>query len=262
MIYITPNLDKAYLSNEEKFNLSRLMNEKSFTKAHTPLSYRQINTLSKDKLFPEERDTTKGWRKFSLKELVFFYIVFELKKYGLPHEILKNLSKSFFEEPTAEVAIGYVLTYIEIVLTIKSDGTVDYYDPSHYLLIGIEKTPAIQIHLNSMVNVVREKVGQPLFGIKVSTRNYLWNHQEMSISENEKEIIKMIRNKEFTSIAINKKDGGSLIVHAGRANNNDINAKDIIKMLQEKDFQDISIIQRNGKIVHYDIKETYKLALQ
>ena len=260
MKYLTPDLDKIYSRSEDKLDLDKLINEKSYTKAHTPLSYRQINTLSKDKLFPEERNQNKGWRKFSLKELIFFNIVAELKKYGLSHEILKNLSKSFFEESTAEIAIKYVHSYIEVVLTIKSTGEVDYYDPPHYLLIGIEKSPAIQIDLNNMVNIVRERVGLPLFGIKASIRNQVWNGEDMNISENEREIIKMIRNNAFASITINKKDGGTFVVHAGRVNNNDINTRDLIKMLEDKDFQDINIIQRNGKIVHYDVKETYKFA--
>lgn len=260
MIYINPKLDKAYLREESKFNLSKLINEKSFTKSNTPLSYRQINTLSNDKLIPEERDNSRDWRKFSLKELIFFKIIFELKKFGLTHETLKGLSDSFFKEPTAEIAIGCVLIQAEIMITLKSDGTVTYYDPPHFILIGSNETPMIQIRLNDIVNNVRKNIKQKPFPISMSVSDYLWRRSEMRITDNEKEIISMIRNNAYSSLTVSKKDGGSYLVHADRSNNEDkINARDVLKMLEKKDFQDIKIIQRNGMIVHYNITETYKL---
>ena len=154
MIYIIPKLDKAFQKGEEKFNLGAQINEKSFTKSDTPLSYRQINTLSKDKLFPEERTNNKGWRKFSLKELIYFSLIYELKRFGLTHDFLKDLSDSFFKEQTSEIAIICVLVRAEIMLTISVDGKITYYDPPHYLLMGRDNTPSIQIRLNDIVNSV------------------------------------------------------------------------------------------------------------
>ena len=78
MIFITHKLNKVLQREENKFNLSNLINEKNFTKSDTPLTYRQINTLSKDELFPEENKNIS----ISLSGFDKNGVIDELKSYG------------------------------------------------------------------------------------------------------------------------------------------------------------------------------------
>jgi hypothetical protein len=211
-------------------------------------------------LFPEDRANKKGWRKFSLKELIYFSLIYELKKFGLTHEFLKNLSKSFFDEPTSEIAIFCVLIQAEMMLTIKKDGTVTYYDPHHYALIGRDETPSIQIRLNDIANDVNRRIGRKEVPIRLSGLDFYWRSQIPSVSDKEQAIINMLRNNQVTSVTINKNSGDNYTIYAGKTSEGtNVKARDIIKMLEKKDYQDIHIVKRDGKIVNYKVEETYKL---
>ncbi len=271
MIFIfSSKLEEVVQRDNEKFSLCQLINKKKYTKADTPLSYRQINTLGNDRLFPEDRDNKRGWRKFSLKELVYFYIVFELKKFGLPHEVLKELSDSFFKEPTpnikgyetnkytSEFAILCVLVGTEMMVTISNEGKVNYFDPSSYLLIGREETPTIQIRLNDVVNAVNKK-GKKIFPIRWSGRNYLWK-KGVNLSDNEKEVLDLIRNKDYSAVQVKKTDGKVSMAYAERLiNAPQMSTEEIIKLIDKKDFADIDIVKRNGNIVGLKTNESIKL---
>ena len=260
MIFITHKLDTVLQREEGKFNLNHRINEKSFRRANTPFSYRRINTLSKDKLFPEERNNKKGWRKFSLKELIYFKIVFELKMFGVSHGNLKSLADSFFNEETAEIAIICVLIQAEIMLTIKSDGKVTYYDPPHYLLIGREETPTIQIRLNDIVNAVRKANNEKPFPIKWSGRNYFWNKENISISNNEKYILNIIRSKNYHTIKLKTNDGKASLIQAGKVvDPKQLSSQELVRIVEKKAYQEIGIITENGKIVSFKTEEKFKL---
>lgn len=271
MLFITPNLDQIYEREEDKFNLSKLINKKSFTVSDTHLSYRQINTLSNDKLFPEERDNKKGWRKFSLKELIYFAIVHELKKFGLSHKVLMSLSDSFFKEPipngqlqinkyTSEIAIGCALIQAEIMLTITSEGKATYYDPPHYLLIGTEGTPSIQIKLNDIINAINKSMGKKLIPIKWSGRNYLWSKESISVSDNEKDVLNIIRNKKYSTIKLKTKEGKVSFIHAGEViDTKQLSNQKLVSLIETKAYQEIGIITEKGKIVSFKSEEKIKL---
>lgn len=259
MIFITPKLDEIYLKEEQEFNFSKLINEKSFTKSDTPFSYRQINTLSKDRLFPEGRTNKKGWRKFSLKELIYFSLIYELKKFGLTHDFLKNLSDSFFNEQTSEIAIVCVLIRAEMMLTIRTDGKATYYDPPHYLLIGREETPTIQIRLNDIVNAVNEKIKKSSIPIKWSGRNYLWNRESSVVSDKEREVLKILRNRAYSTVKLKTKDGKVSLVHMGKIVDPKLSMQELEKSMKANAYQEIAIILENGKIVSYKADEKIKV---
>ncbi len=96
MYYIGEGIELNFIEAGDKFNFDDFINKKKFTVKDTPLSYRQVNTLDEDKLLTKDRENNSGWRKFSLKELIYFSVVYDLKKFGLSHEVLKDLSNSFF----------------------------------------------------------------------------------------------------------------------------------------------------------------------
>ncbi|HSW88012.1 MAG TPA: hypothetical protein VLG12_02505 [Candidatus Saccharimonadales bacterium] len=271
MIYITPKLDIAYEKEDDKFNLRKLINEKNFTKSNTPLSYRQINTLSKDKLFPEDRENKKSWRKFSLKELIYFSIVFELKEFGLSHDVLRNLSDSFFKGPTpngtletnkytSEIAIGCVLIQAEMMLTIAKKGKVTYYDPPHYILIGTDKSPVIQIRLNDIVNKIYKDLGKKPVPIKWSVKNYLWSKEKFKVSDSEKTVLNIIRTKKYNTIKLKTKDGNVSLVQAGKViDTKQLSGRDVAGLIENRAYQEIEVITENGKIVSLKSEEKIKL---
>jgi hypothetical protein len=271
MLFISNNLISVHQREEEKHLLSKLINEKRFTKIDTSLSYRQINTLSKDKLFPEDRSNHKGWRKFSLKELIFFSIISELKKFGLSHIALKQLSDSFFKELIdenkpelgkymSETAIGCVLIQSEIMLTITSSGEIGYYDPTFYLLFGREKTPSIQIRLNDIINNIRIKLKEKPFPIKLSARGFYLNKLTLGLTTKQEEILKIISNKNFSGIYLRKTNGEVSLIKAERIiETKSPTIQKVIQEIEAKGYQEITVIKNDGEIVCLKAEETIRI---
>ncbi len=274
MLMIGDNLLLEYLEAKDKFNLEELINKKRFKVSDSPLTYRQTNALSNDQLIPDDRDKKEGWHKFSMKELIYLKIVADLKKFGMKHVQLQQLRQSFFQEPEvrndtpkfiqiqitkafADMAIGCALGGVEIIITIGSDGHVDYYDPRHYLLLDIKETPHITLKLSDYLNDLLLKIGRKPINIKVSISSVFL---ERKVTPKEEELMNIIRNEDYNIIKVKKNENDYIIYAEKKAENrSNVTEPEILKMLKDKDFQDISIIKRDGKIVSYKVEETIKL---
>lgn len=260
MFYIGEGIEINYFRTGDKFNFDEFINTKRFTAKDTSLSYRQVNTLDEDNLLNQDRKNKNGWRKFSFKELVFILLVKELKKFGFEHHQLRELSNYFLNEEYAhlsDLAIGCVLGQIEITITVDSEGKVDIFDHNFYILIGTD-CPHIKITLNDTVNELVIKIGKKPFPIKYSIKNAYF---DTKVLPKEEELIKIIRDKSYSSITVKKRDGEISIIHAERtrANKNEPTEGELMSILRAKDFQDINIIKRDGKIVSYKVEETIKV---
>lgn len=277
MLFISDNLLLKYLEANEKYKLDDFLNKKTYTVSDTPLTYRQVNSLDADKLLSKDRENIQGWRKFSFKELVYVLIVHELKKFGLKHDQLRQLWDAFMKEPTVDdkrkfgeveitsgigdVAIGLVFSHVEIALTVNSDGKISFYDPSNFAVFYQNEIPHIHITLNAIVNKVFETSGKATFPIKWSIRQMLIDSIGQRLSEKEGELLKIIRNEDYSALRIRKKNGEITLVSAEKSKNENyyVTTKDLIKLIDKNDFQDISIIKRDGKIVNYKVEEAIKL---
>lgn len=271
MLLITDGLLAKYVEANEQLQLDTFINKKLFNVSDTPLTYRQVNALDNDELLPDDRKGKPGWRKFSFKELIYVLIIGELKKFGMKHEQLKELWDAFFKEPTekrfkqlernkhdGEIAIGCVFGQVEIRLAVADSGEVLFYDPPHSLIIHPKSQ--ITIVLNNIVNDLLIKTGKNPIPVRASV-DALMTNGDTNITPKEQELMKIVRDKNFSAVRIKKKDGEIAMVYAEKVNGkeNTITPKDLLKMIGEKDFQDVSIVKRNGKIVHCKVEEAIKL---
>ncbi|MBI4037789.1 hypothetical protein HY382_01955 [Candidatus Curtissbacteria bacterium] len=248
-----------FFKYNEKHHLTDFINKKRFRVADTTLTYRQVNVLSKDKLLNDGRKQKEGWRKFSYKELVYLLLVDELKKFGVQHSQLKPLWKFFFEDQYAsDMAIGVAMARIEITILFLPNGGVLFCDPINYLLYGSDKDTYIHTTLNKFVSKVSIKRDGMLATPK---KTFASLFLQSAISVKEKQVIKLLRDKDFNSVRIKKKDGDISHLHAGRTMGNEkpISAEDLIKVIQKSDFQDVSLVKRNGKIVNLNTEQAFKL---
>lgn len=276
MLMISDGVFLEYLKANEKYKLQEFVNRKIFKVSDTPLTYRQVNTLDTDRLLANERQNKKGWRKFSYKELVYTLIVSELKKFGFKHEQLKQLWQAFFSEPTrepkgsggidinrsiGETAIGCTFGGVEIILCIDSEGKAIFCDPLNYSLFYQSSNSQIQIVLNNIINKFSSKASIEIVPVKWSIQQYILAGYNQDLSLKEKELLKIIRNDDFSTISIKKKDGEITLVSAEKVNNgnSETTIKDLIDILNKKDFQDISIVKRDGKIVNCKVEETIRI---
>jgi len=216
-----------------------------------------------------------GWRKFSFKELVYILILKELKKFGLRHKQLKYLWGAFFKEPVkqkvnkieinkfvGEYAVGCTFAEVEIKISIDSYGNVMFYDPSHSVFLDTisDSKSLITIRLNDIVNALLKQMGKDPIPL-TWTQSKLVFDSIPDISLKEQELLKIIRDKNFSVVKVKKKDGEIAVVYAETILDTSKGLKqiDLIKLINDKDYQDVSIIKRDGKIVNFKVEETIKL---
>lgn len=265
-----------YLRVEDKYRIGEGLQKVQFKVAHAPLSYRQINELSKDAVLRDDRENEKGWRKFSFLGLVFLHVVAELKSYGVRHEQLKQLTDCFFKEPqpntpeeeiskmVAELSVGCTLLGVEIVLAFYPDGNVAFYDPANYSLLhkgmmGKVPTSYIHIRLNNIVNKIRKDVGMPEIPITSSVSQEYVKSRVLGLTEKEGKLLEIVRNASYKTLRIKKKDGDTLVIHAERSGGEKITGDDFEKLLKEKAYQTVTATNRDGKVVNLKVEETIKL---
>lgn len=277
MLFISDDLLLKYIEADRKHKLAEFLNKKKFTVSNTSLSYRQVNSLDADKLLNNDRKDKGTWRKFSFKEIIYTLIVAELKKFGLKHEQLQQLWSIFIKEPEkyenrkigefeinngiGEIAIGCVFGHVEIILCADANGIISFYDPSHYALFYDDSKSQIHIQLNSIVNNLLKATGGNTFLITRSIKQAIFYWGTHNLVPKEEELLKIIRNDEYSAIRIKKINGEIALVYAEKIKKTekDTTNQDLIKMLNEKDYQDISIVKRDGRIVNYTVEETIKL---
>ncbi|OGK17711.1 hypothetical protein A2774_01990 [Candidatus Roizmanbacteria bacterium RIFCSPHIGHO2_01_FULL_39_12c] len=271
MILVASNLIGEFLKDRKENKLNELLNDPKYTVSDTSLSYRQTNSLDEDNLLASKRKNKSSWRKFSYKELVYFEIIIELKKFGIKQEQLKTLWEMFFKEPSenkkeivltskldGEMALYCIWGGIEMTLVFYSNGRIVISDPLNLIRLSQEE-PQIRIPINAIVNKLHPQIGLEVIPLHFSLQNVLFDKCSIT-STKEKELLEIIRNKDYSVVKIKKKNGEAAIVYAEKNKNiAEITPNTLLKLLETKDFMDMSIVRRDGKIMNYKIEETIKL---
>lgn len=258
------------------FNAS-ILNAKRYRAADTGLSRRQLATLDADSLLSSLRAGNRGWRRFSLKELVYFGIISDMTGFGLRHRQLKDLWQAFFGTEMidlhvltrvsfghyeGEYAILKVLMGEQILLLVKQDGYVVICDSKHSLdVLDRFELPFVAVRLNPIVNLVLQRIGLPSSPVTSNVETLLAESLESRLSVKEKQILSIIRNNAYSQIVVTKKDGDTFVVHAGReyGGDPDISPEMVLRMVTGGDFRDVSVTKRNGVIVKVTEVETFKI---
>lgn len=239
-----------------------VLNKKRFRVNNTSLSYRQINTLDNNSVIRDNRKRKKGWRAFSLKELIFFSIIKELRKYGIRDKQLTPLRDLLFSPDNAirfDISLIKVFAGVKIFLTFDGDSNFYVYDIIGFKIDGGEAYKSfLNINLNGVVMSLMENLG---IKTKIEYVDYFKmmsrTMKKVSPSPREQEIINIIQNKDYNNITIRKKDNEAYIVKGEKATK--LEEKDLIEAIKNKNFTNIQIIKRDGNIVNAKIEDIYKV---
>lgn len=238
-----------------------LIKKPIFTVSDSPLSYRQINYLGNTEVLPEKRESTKEWRKFSLKEVIFLSLVKELRQYGFRESYLLELRKVFFEASKgvpADLAILAVLSGFGVYITISGEGEIYFYDMPNFTYLRDRKQASyLFINLNKIIMPIWEKLGKKRVEYKDEDVLFSEIMEDLVLSEQEKELLKLIRNREYSEITVKRQNDSTFVVKADRKQK--LKEKELIEMIRTKQFADIEVKKRDGKIAHIQVTETHKI---
>lgn len=275
MIYVSDAAEMNLLDADEKLNLFEFIKTPRYRVGDTSLTYRQAHLLSKDGVLDAQEDEGK-WRKFSFNELVYVLIVQELKQMGFSNKQFVSLHEVFFKEkstpadkkgifkPTgyAPMAIGYALIGVPLILKYTHDGHADFYDPSHFAVLGCAGKSFVYINLNEIINDFSEKIGKDI-KLKTDTLFATFVHSLLerdNVSDKERRLLEILRDEACEGIKVQKKADGTLVVHAKKsAGTSGIDPIEFLRGVGNHDFQNIEIHRRNGEVVHLSMEDVEKL---
>jgi len=239
--------------------VQEFINVKRYRVADTPLTYRQVNSLGSNELLHDERESTSDWRKFSFKELVYLTVIKELRKFGIIDEQLNNLKTAFFSEKEkfgSDLALMAVLGKTKIILVFDEDSKIAFYTIPEFNLFEKQSAAFININFNEVVIKVLVKIGKERIDYK-DELGLIYDLSKNNLNKKEEQILKLIRDKNYKTIIVRKNGDKSFIIKGEKAEI--INEKELIKMIREKDFADISIIKRDGNIVNTKVEDNFKI---
>jgi hypothetical protein len=267
--------DKKYpliLKELQNGRLAELLEEKKFRVANSGLTYRQVHGLSKDKLLDEKGRGEGAWRKFSWMEIIYLYVVKEVRGFGLRNDQLLGLRRAFLRDTKPSIpeigeesgygisSVALVFAKVQMILTISIDGDVIICDGLSY---GGLHGSFIRIGLNEVVNSLIKKMGVD------KTLNYktmLEVESEIAVAaagltKKEKELIDMIRNEDYKTVEVKKNEDDTWIANGEKGfDGKGRTALDVLRAVRQKDFQEIKINTRNGKVAYFTVKDIQKLS--
>lgn len=88
----------CFLASRYHDPIKQYFGNKGYTLGDTDLTGRVLNHWTNYELLPDHRlESGKGWRNFSIVDLIWIRVLIELREIGLGLEKLKNSYKSIFE---------------------------------------------------------------------------------------------------------------------------------------------------------------------
>lgn len=268
--------DVIYFSDKNKIFLSE---NYDFTKKHadtlnTPrftikksqafinnITYRKINDWDSKNMISGSRNNAKaGWRKFSLVDIIRFYIISDLRKIGLDIEKIKNILGNISNASFNLVKNGkshnetflqleyFILSCLngnKILLLIDEEGNTSFFSEKDaveaYLHFDEASSPLIILPFFSYARRMFKKAKEEKLD---STIEELYKNK---LTEKEKKILNIINEKKYESITIKKQNGEINTIKAREVLKGNFSEKDVADKIKEKDYQTVTVLVTNGK---------------
>lgn len=247
-----------YCNKEEYKAFREFLRKPQVPVEQTNSTYRMIHYWDKEGLFETLRSEQKGWRKFSVVDLVWISIIKELRSYGFPIKKIKEVYKHMFRskippldyEPNLEFQVYLTFAKNPISLVVFPNGSSyfirDYQDPMKVINDLISLNNSTSLILLDLNNIVQQILKQLDF-----TPIFMESH---FLDEKEEKLLGLLNRNDIEELKVIFRDKKPLIYQYKEVVEN--NAR-IISLLRDAAFQTIEIKTENGKVVKLErfIKE-------
>lgn len=235
------------LENEEI--ISKNLNQKNQRLTdRTEFTYRLINHWEKHGLLTSERASDQSWRQYSIMDIIWIYIIADLRSFGFPLEKIKKVKKSleWLNEknkysifPVLELYATQALLYkTPVFLLVYQDGNTDVVNHREYTKAN--ENHIVDDHIKININQILIKIYPNKDLSPRIDHSYILKPEEI-------ELLWMIRMENYESILIKTNDGKIERFEASQSEDQKSRIYDILK---KDNYQNIEIKQRDGKVVY------------
>jgi len=261
--------ERAYNSAEYNFvkKYASFFNEQAFTIKQIKncienITYRKINDWENKGLLVANREKNPvGWRKFSINDVLKLFIISDLKKFGLNYKKIKTIITGISQDTirvknnnTEEKFLKLEYNFFCGMKGEKLYLMIDKYN-SHLFDKILVITDFIygDSYLDPKIIILPfflyiQKLSSNLLNIKrdYPSDSICLKFLELRQTDQEKKILKIIRDKNYQEIFI-KKDNDEFKIKTKIRKNGLISDKDIIKLINSQEYQNVTVITENGK---------------
>lgn len=240
--------------SEKTLGISGKINETNKKISNKDFSYRIINHWEANGLIINNRKENKGWRRYSLVDVVWLHIIKELRAFGFSLDqilkIRKNLavsnsnSKSAF--PLLEYYIALALVNEPVYLLVFSNGSAHPLTENEYQMNREFNTSTshIQIQLNPIV--------QKMFPGKYMKPEFKESHK---ITIDERKGVLMLRLGCFEEVKIANEDSGKDI-ELKNGQSTELAIEETIQLIYKHNYESVTIKHGIGKYYYFRYKAT------
>ena len=243
-----------FLHDNEAKKLKELICERKIRSNPESFSYRIINHWQEYGLIEDKRPDGKGWRKFSVSDIVWLHILTELRKFGYSIENLKKVKKEMelltdSKHKISEKALldFYILhamgTSEPVYLLAFQNGEALLFTKQELELaqmIGTIDGNYISINISELAaNVFPKSMKRPDY------------YNNLNLNEQEEELVEFVRTSNVHRISVELKNGA--IVSMDGVIKEEVGSR-LSDLLKLDKFQEITIKSHKGSITKVERK--------
>lgn len=227
------------------------------------ITYRKVNDWENKGLLVVNREKNSvGWRRFSINDVLKLSIISDLKKFGLNYHKIKTIIDKISQDTIRPKNIKNVE---EKFLKLEYNFLCGMQGEKLYLMIDKYNS-----HLFETILVITDFIyGDSYLDPKIIilpfffyiqtlsskllniNRNYpsdsiCLKFLELRLTDKEKKILEIIRDKKYQEIFI-KKNNDEFKIKAKIKKNGLISDKDIINLINSKDYQNVTVTTEKGQ---------------
>jgi len=270
------NIYHSIIQSAEFYN-KPIYSLKDLQKFFPTLSYRVLNDWDKKKLIGGLRkNQDAGWRKFSTIDIIKFFIIIDLRKYGMPIQKIKNvmhdLSRNFvfISDPNTgqNVKTKYLHFEYFFILSSVEEKILLLIDDIQYTLLHNERDMFNLISskdfyapclLLPFYDYVRKYFRQLTIDIKTKKYSTLTGLLQARFELKEKIIMNLVNNDKYKKIEIIRKNNDHHLITAQSVRSGKFNKKDVLDLIDQNNYQSVTAIEENGQIVAISQEERFRI---
>ncbi|MDA0193560.1 MAG: MerR family transcriptional regulator [Bacteroidetes bacterium] len=237
---------ESYLTDQANLETRTIFNDRIFREKLSDLSYRILNHWEKNQLIDSERgEDGKGWRTYSLADMIWIQTIGELRKFGLPLDVIGTVKMQLQGTPKDKPSRFPLIEFYTAQFLIEKEPcyllVFDDFVPDIGTGLEIDMAKAnaplanyVSISLDDIIYKVTQE--KDLSGIKES---------KVFLTEKEMKVLDAVRDGKYGSIKIKKVNGELNLIEKTEYNLPSM----VSDLLKTKDYDFIEINREDGVVV-------------
>jgi len=240
-----------YTHGKNNYDFRLWFNNKEHRISEDYLSYKLVNDWVKAGVIEDDRDNKKGWRLYSIMDIIWIFSALQLRFFGLPLNKIANIRKERFFS-IGQCKYGELEYYTQLAFFKKNPVSILYFaNDLAEICTGEEFSfneiePGISSHIRININMLLQDMFNTMT-IKPKFQNF---------SEKEKKVIEAIRDPKILKVEVTKKDGKPLLIGKTEQLEEDINIK---KLARKSNFNKVVVSTNYGKTENPEYSKIEKL---